>query len=311
MYTVALVVCMDTIELDSYAKVNLTLEVLGRRPDGYHDIDSVVQVIGAADRLRISKTCAREIEVTADRADVPSGRENLVHRACEEFIRATGVRGGVSCDLSKGIPPQAGLGGGSGNAAAAIVGLNLLYDTGLSDEELVAIASKVGSDVPLFIIGGTVRMRGRGELVEPLPDAPEMHIVAAKPDVGVSTAWAYSELDKRGEREKIGASDEAERAIRDGDRERLIESMRNDFDSVVSEAVDDVRRAKEVVLAAGARRVMLCGSGSAVFGVFRSEGEASEAAEKLSRKLPWVLATRTISRETMRQRLAAAQGRQT
>jgi 4-diphosphocytidyl-2-C-methyl-D-erythritol kinase len=303
---------MDCIELDSYAKVNLTLEVSGKRPDGYHDIDSVVQVIGAADHLRMSKTCACVIGVTVDRADVPKGRENLVHRACEEFIRATGVRGGVSCDLSKGIPPQAGLGGGSGNAAAAILGMDVLYDTGLSDEELVAIASKVGSDVPLFIIGGTVRIRGRGELVEPLPDAPEMYVVLVKPEVGVSTAWAYSELDRRSERKATGASDEVERAIRDGDRVRLIEAMRNDFDSAVSDTVDDVRRAKEAVLATGARRVMLCGSGSAVFGVFESGDEAMEAARKLNRRLPWVLATRTISRETMRQRLfAAAQGRQT
>ncbi len=269
---------MGKIELASYAKINLTLAVSAPRPDGYHDLDSVVQLIDLKDEVCISQAPSGVIAVSADMHDVPSGPENLVHRACKVFFEMSGVRGGASCLIRKNIPAQAGLGGGSGNAAAAILGLDRLYGTGLDEAHLVKIAARVGSDVALFVWGGTARMRGRGELVEALPDAPEFHVVVIKPKRGVSTAWAYSELDKRKKSGESGMSGVAEEAVRQGDRERLVGALSNDFDSVVGTAFPEIAAVKTFLLDIGARAALLCGSGSAVFGLFDKRDEAEEAA---------------------------------
>ena len=287
---------MDRVEIVSPAKVNLTLEVGARRADGYHEIDSVAQVIDLVDRLALEKARAGVIEVAIECGDAPGGSENLVYRACEAFLQATGIRGGARFRLAKRIPAQAGLGGGSGNAAAAVVGLDRLYETGLSREELCAIAASVGSDAGLFVHGGTVRMRGRGDVIEPLPDAPELELVVVKPDVGVSTAWAYGELDATPARNPRGASDRAQQAVQAGDRDGLVDSLSNDFDPVVLRAFGEISEAKAFLCGAGARRALLCGSGSAVFGVFGSHEDAELAAESAQRRFSHVFLTRTLSR---------------
>lgn len=271
---------MHKTELESCAKINLTLEVSAPRGDGYHDIDSVVQSIDLADELTITKAPNGVINVIAEAPDIPSGPENLVYRACKAFFSASGVRGGASCTIRKHIPPEAGLGGGSGNAAAAIVGMNRLYETGLDQARLVAIAATVGSDVPLFVCGGTVRMRGRGEIVEPLPDAPVFETVTIKPKRGVSTPWAYAELDKRTTIDHRGASDVAEKAVRSGDKDGLCSAMMNDFDPVVTGAFPEIAAAKQFLIDAGARRALLCGSGSSVFGLFDTREEAEAVADR-------------------------------
>ncbi len=286
---------MNRVEIASPAKVNLTLEVGSKRPDGYHEIDSVAQVIDLWDRLSVERAEPGTIEVEVE-GDAPQGRENLVYKACEAFFQASGVRGGARFRLAKSVPVQAGLGGGSGNTAAAIIGLDRLYETHLGNGDLCPIAASVGSDAGLFVYGGTVRMRGRGDLVEPLPDAPELQLVVLKPDVGVSTAWAYGELDKVPNRRASGASSRAEQAVRAGDRDGLIESLWNDFDRVVLETLSEIGEAKAFLIGAGARRAVLCGSGSAVFGVFDSCEEARGAVERAQRRFAHVFLTRTLSR---------------
>ena len=287
---------MNTVHLVSRAKVNLTLEVSARRPDGYHDIDSVVQIIDIKDELIISRAPEGSIAVDVDTEDVPSGKANLVHAACEAFFGAAGIRAGARCALTKRVPAGAGLGGGSGNAAAAVVGLDELYQAGLPVEQLRHIAASVSSDAPLFICAGTVRMRGRGEIVEPLPDAPELHLVVVKPDVGVSTTWAYAHLDNSGARVPSGASDRAENAIRNNDRAALIDSLYNDFDPVVTNSHGQIRRARQALIDRGAISGLLAGSGSAVFGVFASEQDARAAAAALEQDFSTVFATRTLTR---------------
>lgn len=286
---------METIKLRSYAKINLTLDVSRLRPDGYHDIDSVVQVIDLSDELEVRRADEGDIRVSVEVGEAPADRTNLVCRAAEAFFAKTGVRGGGYFVLRKRIPTQGGLGGGSGNAAAAIAGLNRLYGCGLSRQDLCAMAASVGSDAALFVIGGTVRMRGRGELVEPLPDAPELNLVVVKPSVGVSTAWAYAELDKR-ERLSTGASDAAEAAIRSGDRAALIASLSNDFDPVICALVPEIESAKRRLLDVGAQAAMLCGSGSAVIGFFESRDGALEAGSALSGNYAGVFVCRTLTR---------------
>ena len=286
---------MQTVKLRSYAKINLTLEVSRLRQDGYHDIDSVAQVIDLSDELEIRRAGEGEIRVSVESGEAPADKTNLVCRAAEAFFAQTGVRAGARFVLRKRIPAQAGLGGGSGNAAAAVVGLNRLYDCGLSRRDLCALAASVGSDAPLFVAGGTVRMRGRGDVIEPLPDAPELNLVVVKPAVGVSTAWAYAELDKR-RRFHIGASGAAEAAVRSGSRAALIASLSNDFDPVLCALVPEIETTKRRLLDVGALAAMLCGSGSAVFGVFESRDGALEAASALSGSYAGVFVCRTLTR---------------
>lgn len=290
---------MDTenrVTLHSYAKVNLTLEVSRLRPDGFHDIDSIVQIIDLTDELVVERADESVIEVLTVHGDAPSGKDNTVYRACEAFFDATGVRGGARCSLAKSIPSQAGLGGGSGNAAAAIAGLSRLYGCSLSAGDMAAMAARVGSDAALFVYGGTVRMRGRGEHVEPLPDVPELHLVVVKPRIGVSTAWAYAELDKVDREGAEGRSEAAERAIRAGDRAALVRGLMNDFDPVVSVSFAEIDRAKRMLCDAGAEGAMLCGSGSSVFGVFRSSEDARSVADGLDGEFAHILVTRAVSR---------------
>ncbi len=287
---------MHDIKLVSYAKINLTLEVGGKRADGYHDLDSVVQIIDITDELGISKAENGVIKVAADAAWVPSGPANSVYKACKAFFTTTGICGGAKCVLTKQIPVQAGLGGGSGNAAAAILGLNELYKTNLPIKQLAAIAASVGSDAPLFIYGGTVRMRGRGDQIEPLPNAFELNLVVVKPNIGVSTARAYGELDKSPDRKQKGASNIAEKAIRSGDREALINSLYNDFDPIACGASDEIAKAKQMLIANGAQAALLSGSGSAVFGIFANMKECQTAADKLRSDFPRLFVTRTMPR---------------
>ncbi len=286
---------MGKISVTSYAKVNLTLEVLAKRDDGYHDIDSVAQVIDLADLLSVEEAPEGVIEVSvANAPDVPAGPDNFVYRACLAFMQATGIRAGARFELNKRIPAQAGLGGGSGNAAAAIVALNQLYGSGLTRNQLANIASLVSSDAPLFIWGGTVRMRGRGEVVMPLPDAPQLHMVILKPAVGISTAWAYAELDRISGQRSTSASETAETAVRSGDGEALVRALYNDFEQVVCGAFPQIDAAKRALLESGAKKALLAGSGSAVFGVFASASEAGTAAERLSPDLGEVYVTRCL-----------------
>lgn len=287
---------MSEIQIRSYAKINLTLEVGEMRPDGFHDIDSVVQVIDLSDELTIGPAEPGAIDVSVVEGSAPQGRENLVYRACEAFVRATGVRGGARIALRKRIPLQAGLGGGSSNAAAAIAGLNSLHGCGLSVEEMATVAARVGSDAALFLYGGTVRVRGRGDLATVLPDAPELSLAIVRPGVGVSTAWAYAELDRRSEHGARGAGDRAEEAVSKGDRSALLESLHNDFDRVIPALVDEVGRAREALEQENAEQVLLAGSGSAVFGVYPSMDRAAEAADRLSGRFAGAYAARSLAR---------------
>lgn len=287
---------MAVITIRSYAKVNLTLEVGKMRADGFHDIDSVVQVIDLSDELSIRPAGPGVIDVSVVEGTAPEGPANLIHRACEIFLRAVGVRGGARIALRKRIPLQAGLGGGSSNAAAAIAGLNRLYGCGLSAEEMAGMAAQVGSDAPLFLYGGAVRIRGRGDVTVLLPDAPRLGLAVVRPGVGVSTAWAYAELDRSPERGAGGASDRAEEAVLRGNRSALLESMHNDFDLVIPALVDEVKRARQALEQEHAERVLLAGSGSAVFGVYPSVESAAAAADRLSGRFAEAYAVRSLTR---------------
>ncbi len=177
------------------AKLNLFLEVLGKRADGFHDLDTVMQAIGLCDELRITPGEEGEgLSLACSDASLPTDSRNLVLRAALALRERTGCRRGARLSLTKRIPMQAGLGGGSSDAAGALVGLNAAWGLGLSREELRQVAATVGSDVAFFLYGGTARCTGRGEVVEPVPAPAVFHYVLVCPNVGVSTADAYGRL---------------------------------------------------------------------------------------------------------------------
>ena len=187
---------MDQLEILSPAKINLFLEVIARRPDGYHEIESVMQLVDLCDRIILARK-PRGIRVSVVGAGVPSGRDNLAYQAAGLLMEKMGLRDGVHISLEKRIPVASGLGGGSSNAAAVLAGLNRLYDLGHSRESLMELGAGLGSDVPFFLSNGLALATGRGELLTQLEPWPPMWLVLANSGVPVSTAWAYGEASSK------------------------------------------------------------------------------------------------------------------
>lgn len=266
----------DTLTLKSYAKVNLALDVLGRRADGFHEVDTVLYEIDLADELEFRVTREAGCHLTVEEGEAPPGDDNLVLRAAKA---AAGLRayGGLEIRLKKRIPMQAGLGGGSSNAAAAIIAVSELLGT---DGAPRAVAASIGSDVPFFLCGGTARATGRGDQIQFVPSLVDLDMLIVKPEAGVSTPWAYAQLDRVGHRGSARSAESVLEAVRKDDRRNTIARMRNDFEQVVLDLLPEARALKERLLEAGAEAALLCGSGSAVFGVFPSKEAARRAGEE-------------------------------
>ncbi len=295
----------NNLTLRAHAKINLTLDVFSKRADGYHGIASVMQTIGLYDTLHLA-TCEEEgIHFSCDSPSaipVPNDPTNLVYRAAQILLEASKAHGkpvptGVAIHLEKQIPSQAGLGGGSSDAAATLVGLNRLCGWEWSEKELLAFAAQLGSDVPFFVLGGTAVARGRGEILTALPDAPLLWLVVVKPEVGVSTGWAYNTLDSLPDRASHRATKRMEEALAENDLGRFLAWQSNDFESVVFEHHKELAWLHDELMMAGAQVAHLCGSGSALYGVALNEEQAHKIAALLQKKYPLTFATRTLPRE--------------
>jgi 4-diphosphocytidyl-2-C-methyl-D-erythritol kinase len=262
------------------AKINLYLDIPGRRPDGYHDIVTVMQAIDLYDELLLEARGGGEITMECDAAGLPVDRRNLCVRAAEAMRRLAAPGGGVRIALKKRIPIAAGLGGGSSDAAGVILGLNRLWEMGLGQAALEEISAGLGSDVPFFISGGTARCTGRGESISPLPGAPRLAYVLVTPPIAVSTAGVYAALDAGG---KAKAPDEAGflRAIELGDPRRVSRRLYNRLEDAPGPHRGEVDRLKALLLARGALGACMSGSGSSVFGLAAD----IEAARRLARAI--------------------------
>ena len=250
------------ITLKAYAKVNLTLEVLGPRDDGYHDIVSILQTIDLADTLTLEPAETLMLE-----CDDPSLRssDNLVMKAASLLAEATGTRDGARILLSKGIPVAAGLGGGSSDAAAALTGLNSLWGLDLSTDELTPIAAQVGSDVPFFLHGGTAMVQGRGEVVRPLPPADLPHVLVLAPEIDVpkKTATVFGKLGGS-EFTKGALTRKLEARIRGGG-DVPPQLLFNAFDSIAFDAFPGLQEYWDTLYSLGARELHLAGAGPSIF----------------------------------------------
>ena len=269
------------------AKVNLLLAVGEKRPDGYHDLVSVMQTVGVWDELTIRTHTDGGIALTCDNADLPADETNLCYKAAVKFFSYTGVTNdGVSIDLKKVLPMQAGLGGGSADAAAVLRGLRRLYAPELPDAELEAMAADLGSDVPFCVRGGTVSVRGRGERLETLPCLPESWFVLVKPPLACSTGRMYGFIDEGRFYDSGAEQAEAMAAALDrGDLPGVCGAMLNTFERVLPPD-SEIFTIRQRLLDLGALGAMLSGSGSAVFAVFDREDTARMAVGALRGTYP-------------------------
>ena len=291
-----------SIRLRAFAKINLGLRILSERPDGYHEIRTIYQTIALHDRLEISLRKAGEgIRLECDNPEIPSGAENLVYRACDLWRRARGFRGGVRVRLEKVIPAGSGLGGASSDAAATLEGLERLTGEKLPPRLRFSLAAQLGSDVPLFLLGGRVLGCGRGEEVYPLPDLPPRKCLVVFPGFPISTAEAYREAALR---------------LTSQDKARSIDSVgawpqfplmnwgpaENDFERVVFAKWPELARLKRHLIRAGAEIASLTGSGSAVYAVFESTRQLLQASKLIPKG--WLkFGSRTLSRTDYRRLL--------
>ncbi|CAF3407441.1 unnamed protein product [Rotaria socialis] len=276
-------------------KINLTLDIFDKmeRTDGYHNIDSfVVQFGEPADELRVHIKPASDknsIKVTCNDSRLPVDTRNLVYRAADAYLMHIDSPFNIEIDLYKRIPTEAGLGGGSSDAAAVLRALNNYFNQKVEPLELTAMAARIGSDVPLFLAEKPVRVRGRGEIIESLDfELPVLWGILVHPGIGVSTPHAYAVLDAVPNRQP-GTSTERllarlcdKKEIPISISELLATGLSNDFEPVVLTAYPDIAKAHEIIVSAGALRTLLCGSGSAIFGLARDLQHANELVDILT-----------------------------
>lgn len=264
----------------AYAKLNLTLDVGEKRPDGYHELRSVMTSASLCDVLDVEKE--KGITLTCDRADLPADGRNLAVKAAETFFAETGIAGGCHIHLEKHIPSEAGLGGGSSDAAAVLRALRILYAPELSEEELETLGARVGSDVPYCVRRGTALCRGRGESMTDLPAMPGCHYVIVKPREAFSTGAMYGAIDAQNPARRH-TTDNLITGLAHGDLQAVAANLYNTFEAVVPEN-SAVWSARQLLLRSGAVNAMMSGSGSAVFGIFASASQARSAYEAMQGK---------------------------
>ena len=268
---------MQQIRQRAYAKINIGLDVLRRRPDGYHEVKMIMQTVDIYDDLLLEKTFKPGIYLQTDNAELPVNRDNLIYRAAALLMEEKKVTEGVKITLAKRIPIAAGMAGGSSDAAAAMRGINTLFDMGYSEKDLQRLGVKLGADIPYCIVGGTMLSEGIGEILTPLPAPPKAHLVVAKPDINVSTAFVYGNLHV--ERLKDHPDiDGMAKALSQGDLQGVCERMGNVLETVTVKEYPVIDQIKNLMREMGAANALMSGSGPTVFGIFTDSKQAQAAA---------------------------------
>ena len=268
------------MRLQAFAKINLGLDVLGKREDGYHEVRMIMQTIRMYDQLDMRKSVEPGIHLTTNKKYIPVDENNLVWRAAKLMMDTCGIIEGVSIHLHKVIPVAAGMAGGSSDAAATLVGMNRLFHCGLSKEKLMELGVQIGADVPYCVLRGTALAQGIGEKLTVLPPMPDCWILIGKPGISVSTKYVYTTLDLNTNTVHPDI-DGMKKALEDGNLYGITERMGNVLQDVTIPAYPEVERIKEQMKALGAVNAMMSGSGPTVFGIFDNEEKAQKACQKL------------------------------
>jgi 4-diphosphocytidyl-2-C-methyl-D-erythritol kinase len=281
------------LKLPSFAKINWTLQIFGRRPDGYHEVATLLQSISLCDELSFELRDDHKISLTCDDPEIPVDDSNLIVKAA----KALQADRGVDIALKKVIPAKGGLGGGSSNAAVTLLALNHLWQKNLETTDLMNIGKSLGADIPFFLMGGCVEGTGIGTDLSSVDDVPQKHLIVVTPNAAVSTRDAYTTLN----RGSLTTSDSA--SILSSSFAQGVSSdsgqwpLHNDFEVAIFEIEPEIKRAKVALLDAGARGALLAGSGSSVFGIFDDEAARDRALGKLRREAGWrIFSCHTLSR---------------
>ena len=263
------------ISLKAYGKINLGLDVVRRREDGYHEVKMIMQTVDLWDELTFCDVTTDEIVITSDSSELPDVKDNIIYKACRMMKDIYGIDKGVHVTVDKHIPVAAGMAGGSSDAAAALKAMNMLFGLNLSDEQLMEHGVKLGADVPYCIMQGTALSEGIGEILTPLPPMPDCLIVIAKPAIGVSTKWVYQNLkvDLLEEHPDIdGMAD----ALKTGDLKGITDRMANVLETVTIPANPVIDSVKKLIAENDSMGVLMSGSGPTVFGIYDNRDKELE-----------------------------------
>lgn len=272
---------MKSLKLKAPAKVNYRLDVLRKRADGYHDLRMVMQRIDLCDDIEITLTNRGEIRVACGMEGVPSGQGNIAWQAADALVQLSARKVGLNIAITKNIPVAAGLGGGSSDAASVLIGVNELLELNLPDERLMEIGVKLGADVPFFIFRKTALAEGIGERLSPVEGLPPVWLVLVNPNIHVSTAWVYQNLQLTKTRDTYKLPRFCNRI------EDVCMLLSNDLETVTIQRFPIIQEIKEKLLSVGASGVLMSGSGPTVFGVFTDEATARQAAADIGRDNNW------------------------
>ena len=267
------------VKVKAYAKINLMLDIVNKRNDGYHDLFMIMQSVGIYDKVTITEDSSDSIRISCNIDNIPLNNKNIAWKAAEAFFEATGKKNkGICIDIKKRIPHAAGLAGGSADGAAVIVALNKIYKTNLSEKELCRIGVKIGADVPFCITGGTLLAQGIGDVLSKVKPLRKCHILLAKPDFDVNTAFAYKQFDLYGKThtpDKLGML----YAMQSRDLDSICTKMENVFEQFIE--VPNRINIKEVIKNNNAKGFCMSGSGPTVFGIFDNKEDAVKASQEL------------------------------
>ena len=271
---------MDTLTRKAYAKINLGLDVLRRREDGYHEVKMIMQTVDIYDVLTFVKAPADVFRLSVDSAQIPDDDNNLVLKAARLLFATAGINAGVEVTLQKNIPVAAGMAGGSTDAAATLIGLNALYDLRFTTEQLQEIGVKLGADIPYCIMGGTALSQGIGEILRPLPAPPRAHLVIAKPDLMISTKYVYENLHANSLKVHPNIDGMIE-ALSNQDLTKMCSLMGNVLETVTEKENPIITQIKDLMKEQGATGALMSGSGPTVFGIFTEEEKARNCFQKI------------------------------
>jgi 4-diphosphocytidyl-2-C-methyl-D-erythritol kinase len=269
----------SSFSIKAYAKINLALDVLGKLPNGYHEVKMIMQTVGIYDELIFEKKDS-EIEIITDSGELPVNEDNLIYKAAKLLMDKYGIKEGIRIKLEKNIPIAAGMAGGSTDAAAALKGVNRMFGLGCTDEELKRAAVNIGADVPYCIMGGTALAEGIGERLMALPKPPECVLLVAKPGINVSTRYVYEHLDALEEYEHPDVDGMIEN-IAAGNLDGIVKRMGNVLEGVTIPAHPVIDAIKKTMLESGALGSMMSGSGPTVFGIYDDSAKAEKGFKRI------------------------------
>ena len=285
---------MKEIEIDSYSKINLTLNILAKRQDGYHDIETIMQSINLADRIFIKEE-KEGIKIKCSHPLVPVDSQSLTYRSAEKILRRYRITRGVKIEIDKKIPLASGMAGGSANSASILVGINKLFALNLSNKDLREIGEELGMDVPFCIQNGTALAYHKGEKVTPLsPINPPLWIIIINPGFEIPTKWAYNNLNLEWLKKEKNNTKGMLNALKEGELPGIAKNLFNSFEGLIIKKYPEIGKIKDRLIEGGALGALMSGSGPTVFGIAQNKEQALKIYEKLKSEYKSIWAVQTI-----------------